>query len=164
MNNRFFLGAVAALSIVSANAERLLDSADNCLVVDNEPMVFGSMVSNKAWTTAEQQTAGLGLYRFFGYTVDAKPVVLSTDFQIESAAYKRHLLYRVDSQCRHRRRCKAARTSDCLRARPGHHVGNCADNQHPQFSRQHCLQSCRRQDVLLLCQRVDGVVYGVWHV
>lgn len=44
MNNRFFLGAVAALSIVSANAERLLDSADNCLVVDNEPMVFGSMV------------------------------------------------------------------------------------------------------------------------
>lgn len=52
MNNRFFLGAVAALSIVSANAERLLDSADNCLVVDNEPMVFGSMVSNKAWTTA----------------------------------------------------------------------------------------------------------------
>lgn len=93
MNNRFFLGAVAALSIVSANAERLLDSADNCLVVDNEPMVFGSMVSNKAWTTAEQQTAGLGLYRFFGYTVDAKPVVLSTDFQIESAAYKNGTYY-----------------------------------------------------------------------
>lgn len=42
MNNRFFLSVVAALSIVSANAERLLDSADNCLVVDNEPMVFGS--------------------------------------------------------------------------------------------------------------------------
>lgn len=93
MNNRFFLGAVAALSIVSANAERLLDSADNCLVVDNEPMVFGSMVSNKAWTTAEQQTSGLGLYRFFGYTVDAKPVVLSTDFQIESAAYKNGTYY-----------------------------------------------------------------------
>lgn len=93
MNNRFFLGAVAALSIISANAERLLDSADNCLVVDNEPMVFGSMVSNKAWTTAEQQTAGLGLYRFFGYTVDAKPVVLSTDFQIESAAYKNGTYY-----------------------------------------------------------------------
>lgn len=93
MNNRFFLGAVAALSIVSANAERLLDSADNYLVVDNEPMVFGSMVSNKAWTTAEQQTAGLGLYRFFGYTVDAKPVVLSTDFQIESAAYKNGTYY-----------------------------------------------------------------------
>lgn len=84
---------VAALSIVSANAERLLDSADNCLVVDNEPMVFGSMVSNKAWTTAEQQTSGLGLYRFFGYTVDAKPVVLSTDFQIESAAYKNGTYY-----------------------------------------------------------------------
>lgn len=81
------------MSIVSANAERLLDSADNCLVVDNEPMVFGSMVSNKAWTTAEQQTAGLGLYRFFGYTVDAKPVVLSTDFQIESAAYKNGTYY-----------------------------------------------------------------------
>lgn len=64
MNNRFFLSVVAALSIVSANAERLLDSTDNCLVVDNEPMVFGSMVSNKAWTTAEQQTSGLGLYRF----------------------------------------------------------------------------------------------------
>lgn len=93
MNNRFFLSVVAALSIVSANAERLLDSADNCLVVDNEPMVFGSMVSNKAWTTAEQQTAGLGLYRFFGYTVDAKPVVLSTDFQIESAAYKNGTYY-----------------------------------------------------------------------
>ena len=81
------------MSIISANAERLLDSADNCLVVDNEPMVFGSMVSNKAWTTAEQQTAGLGLYRFFGYTVDAKPVVLSTDFQIESAAYKNGTYY-----------------------------------------------------------------------
>lgn len=93
MNNRFFLGAVAALSIVSANAERLLDAADNCLVVDNEPMVFGSMVSNKAWTTEEQRTAGIGLYRFFGYTVDAKPVVLSTDFQIESAAYKNGTYY-----------------------------------------------------------------------
>jgi len=93
MNNRFFLGAVAALSIVSANAERLLDSADNCLVVDNEPMVFGSMVNNKAWTTAEQRTASLGLYRFFGYTVDTKPVVLSTDFQIESAAYKNGTYY-----------------------------------------------------------------------
>lgn len=93
MNNRFFLGAVAALSIVSANAERLLDAADNCLVVDNEPMVFGSMVSNKAWTTAEQRTAGLGLYRFFGYTIDAKPVVLNTDFQIESAAYKNGTYY-----------------------------------------------------------------------
>ena len=59
MNNRFFLGAVAALSIVSANAERLLDSADNCRAVDNEPMGFGSMGSNKACTTAEQQTARL---------------------------------------------------------------------------------------------------------
>lgn len=35
---------------------------------------------------------------------------------------------------------------------------------HYYFSRQHCLQSCRQQDVLLLCQRVDGVVYGVWLV
>ena len=80
MNNRFFLGAVAALSIVSANAERLLDAADNCLVVDNETMEFESMASNKAWTTAEQRTPSLGLYRFFGYTVDTKPVVLNTDF------------------------------------------------------------------------------------
>lgn len=79
-------------------AEHLSTAAGNCLSVDSEPLMFGSMVSNKQWASDSQRKAGLGLYRFYGNAaIDPKPVILNTDFQIESGAYAHGSYYIVST-------------------------------------------------------------------
>lgn len=88
MGKHLLLATVLLSAAMPMAAEHLSTAAGNCLSVDSEPMLFGSMVSNKQWTSDSQRRAGLGLYRFYGNdAVDPKPVILNTDFQIESGAY-----------------------------------------------------------------------------